>query len=91
MPISLAPDLERLVRDKLESGQYRSEDEILREALQLLIHRDRALDIHIEALAVNIEELRGRIATGLEQLERDDRFPPEALFADLWGGDSDEP
>lgn len=77
MPIHLSPDLERIVREKLESGRYGSEDEVLREALKLLDGRDRRL-------LAEIEELRDRIAVGQEQLERGEGVPAEVVFADLW-------
>jgi Arc/MetJ-type ribon-helix-helix transcriptional regulator len=42
MPISLKPDLERLVIQKVQSGQYSSADEVIRKGLELLHARDEA-------------------------------------------------
>lgn len=41
MNVSLTPDLERFVREKVESGLYNSASEVVREALRLLVGRDR--------------------------------------------------
>lgn len=41
MNVSLTPDLERFVREKVDSGLYNSASEVVREALRLLIARDR--------------------------------------------------
>jgi len=40
MNVSLTPDLERFVREKVESGLYNSASEVVREALRLLVARD---------------------------------------------------
>ncbi len=36
MKISLSPEIERLIADKLQSGRYRSADEVVRQGLELL-------------------------------------------------------
>ena len=38
--ISLSPDLERLIAEKISSGRYRSADEVVREGLELLQQRE---------------------------------------------------
>lgn len=63
MNVSLTPELETLVHDKVESGLYTSASEVVREALRLLRERDQ---IQHQRLA----ELRREIAVGLEQLDR---------------------
>ena len=40
MKISLSPDLERLIAEKVSSGRYRSADEVVREGLELLQERE---------------------------------------------------
>lgn len=42
MSISLTPDQERLIQTRLQSGKYRSVDEVLEMALRLLDEYDRA-------------------------------------------------
>lgn len=43
MSYAFPPELERLVRAKLASGEYSSEDELLLEAMRVLIDRDEAV------------------------------------------------
>ena len=62
MNISLTPQLEKLVKSKVESGLYGSASEVMREALRLLEERDR---IH----ALRVEELRAEIRKGLDSGE----------------------
>lgn len=46
MNVSLTPDLERFVREKVESGLYNSASEVVREALRLLVDHDRDEDVY---------------------------------------------
>lgn len=59
MNVSLTPELERLINDKVETGSYQTASEVVREALRLLKHRDEGL-----------VQLRGDINAGLEQIAR---------------------
>jgi antitoxin ParD1/3/4 len=57
MNVSLTPELEQLVQDKVRSGRYNSASEVVREALRLLEERDRLRELRAE-------ELRRRVAGG---------------------------
>jgi antitoxin ParD1/3/4 len=59
MNVSLTPQLEELVKKKVDTGLYGSASEVLPEALRLLDERDR---LH----ALRLEELRGEIKKGLD-------------------------
>ncbi len=72
MNVALPPEIERLVREKVESGLYPSADEVFREAMRLLEDRDRLR-------AMRIEELRKEIAIGIEQADRGEVAPFDAL------------
>jgi antitoxin ParD1/3/4 len=61
MNVSLTPELERLVNEKVESGLYQTASEVVREALRLLKERDQAR-----------EELRADVLAGFDQLARGD-------------------
>jgi len=63
MGIAVSPDLERLVREKIDSGDSASAEDVIREALQLLDDRDRLR-------AWKLEELRKEIAVGIQQAEQ---------------------
>jgi antitoxin ParD1/3/4 len=41
MNVSLTPQLEKMVRDKVESGLYNNASEVVREALRLMAERER--------------------------------------------------
>jgi antitoxin ParD1/3/4 len=63
MNVSLTPELESLVQQKVNSGLYTSASEVVREALRLLNDRDT---IQQQRMA----ELKREIAIGLDQLNR---------------------
>ena len=43
MNVSLTPELERLINDKVDTGSYQTASEVIREALRLLKLRDEGL------------------------------------------------
>jgi antitoxin ParD1/3/4 len=61
--VSLTPQLEAMVRRKVESGLYNSASEVVREALRLMEERDRVSRLRA-ALAVGDEQYRrGEVTT----------------------------
>ncbi len=54
MNVALNPELEKLVNEKVQSGQYRTPEAVVEEALQLLTERNRAED-RLEALLQEAE------------------------------------
>ncbi|MCC5615523.1 type II toxin-antitoxin system ParD family antitoxin [Nostoc sp. CHAB 5836] len=76
MNISLTPELEQLVKDKVNSGRYHSVSEVMGEALRLLDERDR---IREQRLA----ELKAKIQVGIEELERGEGIDGEEVFAEI--------
>jgi antitoxin ParD1/3/4 len=63
MQISLLPDLEALIRRKVDSGEYESPSDVVIHALYLL-------DAHDRVRQQRLEDLRREIAVGIEQCER---------------------
>jgi antitoxin ParD1/3/4 len=59
MNVSLTPELEQLVNEKVRSGLYQTASEVVREALRLLKERDQER-----------EGLRADIQAGFDQLAR---------------------
>lgn len=59
MNVSLTPELEKLVNEKVESGLYQTASEVVREALRLLKERDHAR-----------EQLRADVQDGFDALAR---------------------
>ena len=60
MNVSLTPELECLVNEKVQTGMYQTASEVVREALRLLKEHDEA----------KLRELRETIRVGIDQLER---------------------
>ena len=56
MNISLTPQLEEMVKNKVESGLYGSASEVMREALRLLDERDRLYNVRLEGLRAEIKK-----------------------------------
>jgi antitoxin ParD1/3/4 len=56
MNISLTPQLEKLVQDRVKSGRYTSASEVIREALRLMDERDRLLEAKFDQLRQDIRE-----------------------------------
>jgi antitoxin ParD1/3/4 len=69
MNVSLTPQLEAMIRERIASGRYNNANEVVREALRLLDERDR------------LEHLRSLLAVGAEDERRGDlvEFTPELL------------
>jgi antitoxin ParD1/3/4 len=58
--VSLTPELEKLVEEKVATGMYQTASEVVREALRLLHARDR----------YRFEALRGEIRAGFNEIDR---------------------
>jgi len=59
MNISLTPELEAIVNDKVKTGMYQTASEVIREGLRLLRERDQ-----------RVEALRRDVRAGFEAVER---------------------
>lgn len=59
MNVSLTPELERLVSDKVDTGMYQTASEVVREGLRLLKERDD-------------RQLRSDVRAGFESADRGD-------------------
>lgn len=55
MNISLTPELEKLVSDKIASGMYNSATEVIQEALILLKERDAIASFKLQELRQDIQ------------------------------------
>ena len=76
MNVSLTPELEQFVAEKVKTGRYNSASEVIREALRLLEERE-------ELRNLQKQELRKKIAEGLDQLDRGEGIPGDEVFAEL--------
>jgi len=60
MNVSLTPDLEEFVAQKVKSGLYNSASEVVREGLRLVFEQDQIRQIRLE-------NLRSEIKVGIDQ------------------------
>jgi antitoxin ParD1/3/4 len=79
MNVSLTPELEQLIHERVKTGRYHSASEVVREALRLLEDRD-------ELRRLRLADLRQKVATGLESLDRGEGLDGEAVFDELQAG-----
>jgi antitoxin ParD1/3/4 len=76
MNVSLTPELERYINEKVETGSYRSASEVVRESVRLLqrVEEDRA---------ARLAALRRDINEGIAQLDRGEWVDGEEAFAEV--------
>lgn len=76
MNVSLTPELEKFVADKVATGRYNSASEVLREALRLLEDQEISREARLAAFHKEL----GRC---LESLDRGEYVEPEVVFERL--------
>jgi antitoxin ParD1/3/4 len=76
--VNLTPELERLVQEKVASGLYNNQSEVVREALRLLAEQDRIREAHLV-------RLREALAQGLAEASRGDLLPGDAVVEEMRG------
>ena len=79
MNVSLRPELERFVQERVASGRYRSAGEVLEAALSLLQEREE----HEREQEAKLAALRADIEEGIASLERGEGVDGEEFFAKL--------
>ena len=76
MNISLNPNLEEFINQKVQQGYYNSASEVVRDALRLLIEKDTLFKQQIQKLKQEIE-------LGLNQLSEGQSIEGEKVFKEL--------
>ena len=76
MNVSLTPELEALIQERVRSGRYTSASEVVREALRLLEDRD-------ELRRLRLAELRSQVAVGLDSPDRGQTRDGDAVIDDI--------
>lgn len=77
MNVSLTPELENLVNEKVKSGLYNSASEVIRESLRLLQEQD-------ELKRIRRDELRREIMLGVEAIKNGDYVEVKASEMDAF-------
>lgn len=70
MNVSLTPELEKFIADRVASGRYTSASEVVREALRLL-------DDHERWRAARLEEFNRELQRRIDALDRGEFVTPE--------------
>lgn len=76
MNVNLTPELERLVQEKVKSGLYNNQSEVVREALRLLAEQDSLREAHLA-------KLRGALAEGLAQADRGELLDGDEVIHEM--------
>ena len=76
MNVSLSPELERRIAEKIESGLYTTASEVIREALRLFFAESEARERRRAQLQADIE-------LGIGQLDRGEGIPVDQLRKEL--------
>lgn len=76
MNVSLTPELEQFVNERVASGRYRSASEVVREGLRLL-------EGHEQERQARLDALRADLVEGIESLDRGEGIAGEEAFKRL--------
>lgn len=76
MSLNIPPEVERAIRERVESGQYESAEDVLRACLE-------ALEEQEENCGLTLDELRNEIRIGREQLDRGESLSGDEAFRRL--------
>jgi antitoxin ParD1/3/4 len=76
MNVSLTPELEKFVEERVATGRYQTASEVVREGLRLLELRDRDRE-------AAFKELKAKLKRGVEQAERGELIDGDKVFAEI--------
>lgn len=76
MDISLSPELEKLIDERVQSGMYASPNEVIREGLRLLAEQE-------ELRKIRLQNLKADIAQGIASLDQGEGIAAKELFSEL--------
>ena len=79
MNVSLTPELEIMIQNKVRSGLYNNQSEVVREALRLLAEQDKIRSSHID-------RMQAALVQGLAQADRGELVDGPGAVAELRKG-----
>jgi antitoxin ParD1/3/4 len=68
MNVSLTPELEELINQKVKSGMYNSASEVIREGLRRMFKEDAIRPQITEIQRLQMDELQREVMKGVEQM-----------------------
>jgi antitoxin ParD1/3/4 len=69
MTLTLAPNEEQFIEEKIRSGEYASREEVLRAALATLMDQDQLARLSMDELETVFPDFRKKIQEGLAQAD----------------------
>ena len=76
MNVSVGREFEEYVRAKVESGDYASVSEVVRDGLRLMREKEQLFEARLQSI-------RGDIQNGIDQIERGESRDGETVMAEL--------
>ncbi|MEN8007690.1 MAG: type II toxin-antitoxin system ParD family antitoxin [Candidatus Krumholzibacteriota bacterium] len=76
MNVSVGREFEEYVRAKVESGDYASVSEVVRDGLRLMREKEQLFEARLQSI-------RGEIQKGIDQVERGELRDGETVMAEL--------
>jgi antitoxin ParD1/3/4 len=76
MNVSVGREFEEYVRAKVESGDYASVSEVVRDGLRLMREKEQLFEARLQSI-------RGEIQKGIDQIERGESRNGETVMAEL--------
>jgi putative addiction module CopG family antidote len=89
MTLTLAPDQERFVDEKIRSGQYSTQEDVLRAALETFMQHTRLEQLPMDQLEIIFPGIREKIAHGIAQADAGLLSDGDAFFDQLERDDVD--
>jgi len=83
VPVSLTPEQQRFIQQQVDSGRYRTPEDVLLEGLRRLEEMERFIED-------NRDEIRRKIEEGAQSEERGDFVDGEEVFEEWRRLDADE-
>jgi len=74
--ISITPELDEFLQDRVKSGRYQTTSEVVREALRLLLRHEQERD-------ESFRQLKARLERGAGQAERGELIDGDEVFGEL--------
>ena len=78
MNVALPPELDKFVTSRVASGRYQSASDVVLAGLRLLEEQELSRQ-------AALEEVRRKIAVGLDQADRGELFDGEEVFREVLG------
>ena len=83
VPVSLTPEQQRFIQQQVDSGRYRTPEDVLLEGLRRLEEMERFID-------ENREDIRRRIEEGAQEADRGEFVDGDEVFEEWRRRDAEE-